>query len=176
MKTVHNQSLSERAVRYFVMETGRTHAEGRDAVETWSVYSPLVGNNIEGITVESSNVESSNKDKGSPLRSPERDSETIVEIEPARSVQVRTRARRPSPYRVLILNDDFTPMDFVVEILERVFWKTREEAIQVMLEVHHNGLGECGTYTYEAAESKVAEVMGLARKEEHPLQCVLERR
>jgi ATP-dependent Clp protease adaptor protein ClpS len=93
-------------------------------------------------------------------------------------VVTRTRAKtkRPNMYRVLILNDDYTPMEFVVHVLERFFQKTREEATRIMLHVHHHGVGECGVYTYEVAETKVTQVMDFARKHQHPLQCVMEKK
>ena len=78
-------------------------------------------------------------------------------------------------YRVLILNDDYTPMEFVVLILERYFSKSREQATRIMLHVHQKGVGVCGVYTYEVAETKVAQVMDLARRNEHPLQCTREK-
>lgn len=89
--------------------------------------------------------------------------------------RTETKTKRPSMYRVLILNDDFTPMEFVVLILEHFFNKTREEATKVMLHVHNTGVGVCGVFTYEVAETKVAQVMDLARRSEHPLQCTMER-
>ena len=94
------------------------------------------------------------------------------------SVVTRTRpkAKRPALYRVLLLNDDYTPMEFVIVVLERFFQKGREEATQIMLHVHQHGVGECGTYTYEVAETKVTQVMDFARKHQHPLQCVMEKR
>ncbi len=92
-------------------------------------------------------------------------------------VLTRTRAKpkKPAMYRVLILNDDFTPMDFVVHVLERFFGKNRQEATEIMLHVHRKGVGVCGTYTYEVAETKVNLVMDYARKNEHPLQCTMEK-
>jgi ATP-dependent Clp protease adaptor protein ClpS len=84
--------------------------------------------------------------------------------------------KRPPLYRVLLLNDDYTPMEFVIEVLERFFNKGREEATHIMLHVHHNGVGECGVYTYEIAETKVTQVMDYARKHQHPLQCVMEKK
>lgn len=78
-------------------------------------------------------------------------------------------------YKVLMLNDDYTPMEFVVHVLERFFSKGREEATEIMLQVHQRGVGICGVYTYEVAETKVALVMDLARQNQHPLQCTLER-
>jgi ATP-dependent Clp protease adaptor protein ClpS len=88
---------------------------------------------------------------------------------------VRTQAKRPSLYKVLLLNDDYTPMDFVVRILERIFGKDRDAAIEIMLNVHHRGVGVCGIYTYEVAETKVAQVTELSRRNEHPLQCTMEK-
>ena len=88
--------------------------------------------------------------------------------------RTRTENKRPKLYRVLLLNDDYTPMEFVIEVLERFFNKGRGEATQIMLHVHHNGVGECGVYTYEVAETKVTQVMDFAVKNQHPLHCVME--
>jgi ATP-dependent Clp protease adaptor protein ClpS len=88
--------------------------------------------------------------------------------------KTRTATKRPKLYRVLLLNDDYTPMEFVIEVLERFFNKDRDGATHIMLHVHHNGVGECGIYTYEVAETKVTQVMDFARKHQHPLQCVME--
>ncbi|MDJ1157216.1 ATP-dependent Clp protease adapter ClpS [Chelatococcus sp. SYSU_G07232] len=90
--------------------------------------------------------------------------------------KTRPRTKRPNMYRVLLLNDDYTPMDFVVHVLERFFNKDREEATRIMLHVHQNGVGECGVFTYEVAETKVTQVMDFARKHQHPLQCVMEKK
>ena len=90
--------------------------------------------------------------------------------------KTKTRTKRPNLYRVLLLNDDYTPMEFVVHVLERFFNKNREEATQIMLHVHQNGVGECGIFTYEVAETKVTQVMDFARKHQHPLQCVMEKK
>ena len=87
----------------------------------------------------------------------------------------RTRTKKPSMYKVLMLNDDYTPMEFVVHVLERFFSKNREEATSIMLHVHQRGVGICGVFTYEVAETKVMQVMDLARKHQHPLQCTLEK-
>ncbi len=89
--------------------------------------------------------------------------------------RTKTQTKKPSLYRVLLLNDDYTPMEFVIHVLERFFNKTRDEATQIMLHVHHNGVGECGVFTYEVAETKVTNVMDFARKHSHPLQCVMEK-
>jgi ATP-dependent Clp protease adaptor protein ClpS len=89
--------------------------------------------------------------------------------------QVRPKTKRPSLYRVLLLNDDYTPMEFVVLVLQDVFNKSREEAMRIMLHVHNQGVGECGIYPFEVAETKVTRVMDTARKNQHPLQCVMEK-
>jgi len=83
--------------------------------------------------------------------------------------------KKPSMYNVLLLNDDYTPMEFVIMILEKVFNKKQEEATQIMLHVHKNGIGVCGTFTYEVAESKCKSVMDMAKKNEHPLQSAMEK-
>ena len=90
--------------------------------------------------------------------------------------KTRTLTKKPSLYRVLLLNDDYTPMEFVVHVLERFFNKDREAATRIMLHVHHHGIGECGIYTYEVAETKVTQVMDFAREHQHPLQCVMEKK
>ena len=91
------------------------------------------------------------------------------------AVRSRTKTKRPSMYKVLMLNDDYTPMEFVVHVLERFFGKSREEATQIMLHVHRRGVGICGVYTYEVAETKVTQTVDYARKNQHPLQCTLEK-
>jgi ATP-dependent Clp protease adaptor protein ClpS len=83
--------------------------------------------------------------------------------------------KKPSMYRVLMLNDDYTPMEFVVMVLERFFSKSSDEAVTIMLHVHQKGVGVCGVYSYEIAETKVDQVMDLARENHHPLQCTLEK-
>jgi ATP-dependent Clp protease adaptor protein ClpS len=90
--------------------------------------------------------------------------------------KTKTQTKRPNLYRVLILNDDYTPMEFVTHVLERFFGKDHEAATRIMLHVHHHGIGECGVYTYEVAETKVTQVMDFARKHQHPLQCVMEKK
>jgi len=89
--------------------------------------------------------------------------------------KTKPRTKKPSMYKVLLLNDDYTPMEFVVYILERLFRMTTEEATRVMLHVHQKGVGVCGVFTYEVAETKVQQVIDLARKNEHPLQCTMEK-
>lgn len=90
--------------------------------------------------------------------------------------KTRPKTKRPSLYRVLLLNDDYTPMEFVIHVLERFFNKAREDATRIMLHVHHHGVGECGIYTFEVAETKVTQVMDYSRQHQHPLQCVMEKK
>lgn len=89
--------------------------------------------------------------------------------------KTRVKTKKPSLYRVVILNDDYTPMEFVVFILERFFNKSSEDAYKIMMHVHQHGVGVCGVFTYEVAETKVAQVRDMARRNEHPLRCDLER-
>ena len=90
-------------------------------------------------------------------------------------LDTKPKTKKPSMYNVLLLNDDYTPMEFVVMVLEKIFNKKQEEATQIMLHVHKNGVGVCGTFTYEVAESKCKSVMDMAKKNEHPLQCTMEK-
>lgn len=90
--------------------------------------------------------------------------------------RTRTQTKKPSMYRVLLLNDDYTPMEFVVTVLRKCFNKGPDEATRIMLHVHHHGVGECGVFTYEVAETKVTQVMDFARKHQHPLQCIMEKK
>ena len=89
--------------------------------------------------------------------------------------KTRPKTKRPSLYRVLLLNDDYTPMEFVVLVCRTSSTRPREDAMQIMLHVHQKGVGECGVYPYEVAETKVTRVMDTARKNQHPLQCVMEK-
>ena len=89
--------------------------------------------------------------------------------------ETKPKLKKPSLYRVLILNDDYTPMEFVVYVLERFFGKSREDATRIMLLVHQNGVGVCGVFTYEVAETKVAQVIETSRRHQHPLQCTMEK-
>jgi ATP-dependent Clp protease adaptor protein ClpS len=91
------------------------------------------------------------------------------------ATRTRTRTKRPSLYKVLLLNDDYTPMEFVVHVLQRFFKMDMEEATRVMLHVHQRGVGVCGIFSYEVAETKVNQVMDFARQNQHPLQCTLEK-
>ena len=91
------------------------------------------------------------------------------------AVKSRSKTKKPSMYRVLMLNDDYTPMEFVIHVLESFFNKSHDEATQVMLHVHQKGVGVCGVYTYEIAETKVNQTMDLAQQNQHPLQCTIEK-
>lgn len=89
--------------------------------------------------------------------------------------RTRPKTKKPSLYRVILLNDDYTPMEFVVHVLEKYFNKGRQEATRIMLHVHQKGAGTCGVYTYEVAETKVTQVIDFARQHGHPLQCTMEK-
>ena len=89
--------------------------------------------------------------------------------------EIQPKTKKPSLYKVLMLNDDYTPMEFVIEVLEKYFAKGTEEATQIMLHVHQKGIGICGVYTYDIAETKAVQVTNYARKYEHPLQLQLEK-
>jgi ATP-dependent Clp protease adaptor protein ClpS len=112
---------------------------------------------------------------GPPLQPPRRDDGDDGDRRTGALTLTRTRTKKPSMYKVLMLNDDYTPMEFVVDVLQRIFQKNREEATQVMLHVHQKGVGVCGVYTYEIAETKVTQTVDYARKNQHPLQCTLEK-
>ena len=91
------------------------------------------------------------------------------------ATRTRTRTKKPSPYKVLMLNDDYTPMEFVVLCLQRFFRMSMEDATRVMLHVHQKGVGVCGVFSYEVAETKVSQVTDFARENQHPLQCTMEK-
>ena len=91
------------------------------------------------------------------------------------ATRTRTRSKKPSLYKVLMLNDDYTPMEFVVLCLQRFFKMNLEDATRVMLHVHQRGVGVCGVFSYEVAETKVTQVTDFARQNQHPLQCTLEK-
>ena len=97
------------------------------------------------------------------------------DIEVGVAIKERPKTKRPSMYKVLMLNDDYTPMEFVVYVLQSFFEMSNDMAMQVMLHVHQRGVGICGVYTYEVAETKVAQVMNLAKENQHPLQCTIEK-
>jgi len=102
-----------------------------------------------------------------PLHDPDQNHGLILE-------EARPKLKRPAMYRVVLLNDDYTPMEFVVQILETIFSMDRITATRVMLEVHTKGRGTAGVYTYEIAETRVAQVNGFARQHQHPLLCTME--
>ena len=91
------------------------------------------------------------------------------------ATRTRPRTKKPSNYKVLMLNDDYTPMEFVVLVLQRFFSMSIEDATRVMLQVHQQGIAICGVFTYEVAETKVSQVIDFARENQHPLQCTLEK-
>jgi len=91
------------------------------------------------------------------------------------ATRTRTRSKTPSPYKVLMLNDDYTPMEFVVHVLQTFFKMSIDDATRVMLHVHQRGVGVCGIFSYEVAETKVSQVIDFARENQHPLQCTLEK-
>ncbi len=90
--------------------------------------------------------------------------------------RTKVATKKPAMYRVLLLNDDYTPMEFVTHVLQKYFQKALEEATRIMLHVHQNGVGECGIYTFEVAETKVTQVMDFSRKHQQPLQCIMEKK
>lgn len=118
-------------------------------------------------TDEMTRMAEPNKPIGPP--SIDGDEQTGVVVKP------REKTKRPAMYKVLMLNDDYTPMEFVVHCLERFFNQSHQQATQVMLHVHQRGVGVCGVYTYEVAETKVSQTMDLARQHQHPLQCTIEK-
>jgi ATP-dependent Clp protease adaptor protein ClpS len=91
------------------------------------------------------------------------------------ATRTRPKTKMPSQYKVLLLNDDYTPMEFVVHVLKAFFSMDTDQATRVMLHVHQKGVGVCGIFTYEVAETKVNQVMDFAKKNQHPLQCTLEK-
>ena len=110
-----------------------------------------------------------------PLISMGENTDNKDEAEGNIKLAVKPKTKIPPLYRVLMMNDDYTPMEFVIEVLEKFFQKNREEATQIMLHVHQRGVGVCGVYAYDLAETKAMQVMNYARKYEHPLQVQLEK-
>ena len=127
--------------------------------------------------LEGSRLGGPNEPPGGPPQQPPRrdEGEGDGEGRSGALTLTRTRTKKPSMYKVLMLNDDYTPMEFVVDVLQHIFQKNREEATQIMLHVHQKGVGVCGIYTYEVAETKVTQTVDYARKNQHPLQCTLEK-
>ena len=87
----------------------------------------------------------------------------------------KVKPKLPSVYKVIILNDDFTPMEFVANIIQKVFNKTQDDATRIMLQIHTEGIGICGMYPFEIAETKMNQVLNLAKESQHPLQCIIEK-
>jgi ATP-dependent Clp protease adaptor protein ClpS len=114
---------------------------------------------------------------GLPARAEDEDKDQGTDGGSQVGIATKTRAKpkKPSQYKVLMLNDDYTPMEFVVLVLKRFFGMDLEQATRVMLHVHQRGVGVCGIFTYEVAETKVNQVMDFARQNQHPLQCTLEK-
>ena len=110
-----------------------------------------------------------------PTRPPGRDGDDGDNDHPGLALKTRPKTKKPSMYKVLMLNDDYTPMEFVIYVLEHVFNKTHDQAMDIMLHVHQKGVGICGVFTFDVAETKATQVMDLARKNEHPLQCTIEK-
>ncbi|GLQ19433.1 ATP-dependent Clp protease adapter protein ClpS [Algimonas porphyrae] len=121
------------------------------------------------ITLAAPDMSGPDKGAGEPPKNPDDGLERGV------ATKTREKTKKPSLYRVLLMNDDYTPMEFVVSILMGIFKRTQEEATQIMLNVHQTGIGTCGVYTFEVAETKVAQVMDAAKRNQHPLQCTLEK-
>ena len=110
------------------------------------------------------------KDDGPPFGNERRGDNDIGVV-----VQTKPKTKKPAMYKVIMLNDDYTPMEFVILVLERFFNKGEQAATRIMLHVHQKGVGVCGVFTYEVAETKVQQVMDLAQQHQHPLQCTLEK-
>lgn len=91
------------------------------------------------------------------------------------AVKTKPKTKKPALYKVMLLNDDYTPMEFVVQVLEQFFNKSQEEATRIMLHVHRRGVGLCGVFTFEIAETKVMLVMDYAKRNQYPLQCIMEK-
>ncbi len=110
-----------------------------------------------------------------PIQASGPDYDDVPENETGTITREKPKTKKPSLYKVVLLNDDYTPQEFVVWLLEAVFNKSGDEAVRIMLHVHQTGVGICGIYTFEVAETKVAQVMELARRNGHPLQCIMEK-
>jgi ATP-dependent Clp protease adaptor protein ClpS len=109
------------------------------------------------------------------MADPDRDADDVGDMETGIATRTRPRTKKPSNYKVLMLNDDYTPMEFVVLVLQQFFTMSIEDATRVMLQVHQQGVAVCGVFTYEVAETKVTQVVEFARENQHPLQCTLEK-
>ena len=140
-------------------------------ISAWESGAPIVYNRMcdHRHAFEKDSIQASMSDRDQRGSSGNGGTNTGVATKP------RAKTKRPSLYKVLLLNDDYTPMEFVVHILERFFNKARDEAVQIMLHVHRHGVGICGVFTYEIAETKVAQVIEFSRRHQHPLQCTMEK-
>ena len=98
-----------------------------------------------------------------------------IDFDETTKVETKKKLQKPSLYKVLLLNDDYTPMEFVVFLLKKFFLNNNDEATKIMLHVHQNGVGVCGVFPYEIAETKVIQVLETAKKNDHPLQCTMEK-
>jgi ATP-dependent Clp protease adaptor protein ClpS len=148
-------TLDEGAKRYFQLASAVMFWDRREFQSR--AESAFCGTMMTDITMSKNGRQSDEEVRGGIVTKPE------------------PKTKRPSLYKVLLLNDDYTPMDFVVYVLERFFNKQPEEANRIMWHVHQKGVGICGVYTYEVAETKVAQVMNFARQHQHPLQCTMEK-
>jgi ATP-dependent Clp protease adaptor protein ClpS len=117
-----------------------------------------------------------NNDDDNPYHGPDHDGggQEQEQDDTGLMLKTRTKTQKPPMYKVMLLNDDYTPMEFVVHVVEKFFAKNRQEATDIMLHVHRRGVGICGSFTREIAETKVAQVMDFARANEQPLQCTME--
>ncbi|MBL4871238.1 MAG: ATP-dependent Clp protease adapter ClpS [Robiginitomaculum sp.] len=110
-----------------------------------------------------------------PVLGPSREDDDGAGTERGVATKTRPKTKKPSQYKVILMNDDYTPMEFVVSILMGVFKRSQEEATKIMMAVHQKGIGVCGIYTFEVAETKVGQVMDAAKRNQHPLKCTLEK-
>lgn len=128
---------------------------------------PLRENRPQAISIWMANDGDDDREEGGD----DRDGENEIGI----ATKSKAKPKKPSRYKVLLLNDDYTPMEFVVMVLKRFFGMNLEESTRVMLHVHQKGVGVCGVFPYEVAETKVNQVMDFAKQNQHPLQCTLEK-
>ena len=143
--------------------------------ERGSRFNPFIGNSLSYLIPALAPRPARQRPVWRPLLADKNQGDQVIGTGTAVVTQTKTKTQKPAMYRVLILNDDYTPMEFVVYILERFFNKSPEAATRIMLHVHQNGVGVCGVFTYEVAETKVAQVIETARKHQHPLQCTMEK-
>ncbi len=148
----------------------KKHNQHRHSSESWNLVPEFVAcqngrnSSLGWNDIREFDVIATNND-------PDRDDDTERGV----ATKTRPKTKKPSQYKVLLLNDDYTPMEFVVSILMGVFKRSQEEATKIMLAVHQKGVGVCGIYTFEVAETKVGQVMDAAKRGQHPLKCTLEK-